>query len=512
MIENKNVKTELTDLKKQNESRKYKDESEKNLLANKVVFWGFLVTQTVIGINIIACINNYGKSILSIFGLILNFVGILAVILIYLKNKSSKIIYNVGLIFITVLYVIVGIVNINNCMTFIPIPLMVTTMMYSQPKMTKTGCLLFTIADIFRYIFILINIIPTTNTKSEESLVFALFLVILFAINESTKVLYKFNKDSVGAVKDEKKMQQLIMSDVLEIAKGVQNQADEVNVLLDTLYSSSESISSSVEEISEGISNTSQNIQNQTEMTHAIQKSIESVVDEMGNVVEKTNSSVEFIAKNMDLMKQLGNQASQISETNDLVVSSMNKLGEKTNDVRGITDLILNISKQTNLLALNASIEAARAGEAGKGFAVVADEIRKLAEKTKQSTESITKIVVELQNFTSKASEAINNSLTAINTQTSLIEEGTQNFEVIENNMHDLNNRISYIDRQMTDLKKSNNEIVDSIVQLSAASEEITASSSVANDFTSNNKNNSREAKELLQKVIDYSHELDKYM
>ena len=77
----------------------------------------------------------------------------------------------------------------------------------------------------------------------------------------------------------------------------------------------------------------------------------------------------------------------------------MEKLSDKTKNVRNITDLILGISGQTNLLALNASIEAARAGEAGKGFAVVADEIRQLADQTKDATENITAIVDELNEF-----------------------------------------------------------------------------------------------------------------
>jgi methyl-accepting chemotaxis protein len=75
-------------------------------------------------------------------------------------------------------------------------------------------------------------------------------------------------------------------------------------------------------------------------------------------------------------------------------------LGERAQKIGEILELINDIARQTNLLALNAAIEAARAGEAGKGFAVVASEVRKLAERSVHSTDSIRVIITGVQDET----------------------------------------------------------------------------------------------------------------
>ncbi len=84
----------------------------------------------------------------------------------------------------------------------------------------------------------------------------------------------------------------------------------------------------------------------------------------------------------------------------DTIAAQSLSLGERAQQIGEILELINDIAAQTNILALNAAIEAARAGEAGKGFAVVAAEVRKLAERSVQSTESIREIITAVQDGT----------------------------------------------------------------------------------------------------------------
>ncbi len=86
------------------------------------------------------------------------------------------------------------------------------------------------------------------------------------------------------------------------------------------------------------------------------------------------------------------------------------RLGESSQEIGEIVELISDITEQTNVLALNAAIQAASAGEAGRGFTVVAEEVQRLAERSAEATKQIGAIVKTIQTDTQDAVSAMEKS------------------------------------------------------------------------------------------------------
>ncbi len=150
-------------------------------------------------------------------------------------------------------------------------------------------------------------------------------------------------------------------------------------------------------------------------------------VSQVTTTIEELNTTATRIAKNAETVARLaGDTLSGMQEINVKVNDTARKilaLGEKSQSIGNITKLIDDIADQTNLLALNAAIEAARAGEVGRGFAVVAQEVRKLAERSSESTEEIRQIINEIQGETNATIMSIEGSTNWVKKGLDMIEE-----------------------------------------------------------------------------------------
>jgi methyl-accepting chemotaxis protein len=144
----------------------------------------------------------------------------------------------------------------------------------------------------------------------------------------------------------------------------------------------------------------------------------------------------------------MNDMSRQISESSVIVET----LGERSANIVQVIETISNIASQTNLLALNAAIEAARAGEAGRGFAVVAEEVRKLAEQSETATQSISNMIMSIQEDTTKAVQAMKENNEGVQNGTKIVAEAGEAFEHISTL---IDNMYSQIDTSLNAIAKT---------------------------------------------------------
>ena len=352
----------------------------------------------------------------------------------------------------------------------------------------------------------------TGDQVIDEMFVTSAVLLLLVLTVFTTRIAALFNNDSVGAAVAEQERQKEIMDDVLTVADEVRKGTEKAMGIINEVNESSEVVNNAMRDISDSTSSTSESIQMQTAMTQNIQESLQVTLETSESMVRVAQQSNELNQQNLVLMDDLKKQSQVIAETNSDVAEAMSALQERTKAVKGIADTIFSISSQTNLLALNASIESARAGEAGRGFAVVADEIRQLAEKTRVETENIARILEELSMNAQQATDAVGRSVEAAGVQDQMIEQVSNSFEEMSQNVNGLIDEIENIDNLLTSLSEANNQIVDNISNLSATTEEVTASSVQAAEMSIENLDNAESARVELSNVLSVSHQLDKYL
>ncbi len=160
----------------------------------------------------------------------------------------------------------------------------------------------------------------------------------------------------------------------------------------------------------------------------------------------------------------------QIQET----AKRIKRLGESSQEIGEIVDLIADITEQTNVLALNAAIQAASAGEAGRGFSVVAEEVQRLAERSAEATKQIGALVKAIQGDTQDAVTAMEQSTQGVVEGAKLSDVAGQSLREIEQVSHELADLISSISVSTQVQTDMANEVATTMAKILSLTEQTT--------------------------------------
>lgn len=436
-------------------------------------------------------------------------------LVLFFHNKSSDKLRHSIVILYGILYLVIMLGAKNDLVFVAALPLVSVCMLYFDLKFiirTSVGVFLINVAYI---ILRLTKGTMASGLKIDISTVLlqlAGVLIFLVATCMVTMISNRINRGKMQQIDTQRKQSEELLHDVLEIAAVVKDNSAAAGEKISGLQRATNRTAEALEEISQGNLSNAESIEKQTEMTGNIQNMITDARDLSDVMLRDANASLESVRLGQDSMKTLQEKAKIIEESNQQVSHMMKTLEGNAKEVGQITEEIFSISSQTNMLALNASIESARAGEAGRGFAVVADQIRVLAEETRTLTESIQHIVQQLQGNTKETLDSVQNVLEASEEEWNVITQAGEQFQDIYGKVTGLGDNVQTISQSIDDIFQANNHIVDSISQISAVSEEVSASTVEANDVGNASREEAGEAEALMKKLMEAARNLDRYL
>ncbi len=244
------------------------------------------------------------------------------------------------------------------------------------------------------------------------------------------------------------------------IADAVNYAVDELRHLVTTINDTSISVAAATQEtqatalhLAEAAGHQSDQITTASERINEIAASIEQVSRNSTDSAEVAQRSVIIAAEGSGVVRQTIQGMDQIRDQIQETSKRIKRLGESSQEIGSIVELINDISEQTNILALNAAVQAASAGEAGRGFAVVADEVQRLAERTSGATRRIETLVQAIRADTNEAVTSMEQTTAEVVSGARLAEDaGTALAEIerVSNALNDLIRNISGAARQQS--------------------------------------------------------------
>ena len=262
--------------------------------------------------------------------------------------------------------------------------------------------------------------------------------------------------------------------------------ADSYNATIESLrkivtqvQGGSQAVTEVVTEQEKSISNLATEIVRQTDDINITLERVQSLAfsarlvldnaEQAEQAVQQSNRSVEEgeVAMNRTVDGILA-----IRETVAETAKKVKRLGESTQKISKVVNLISSFADQTNLLALNASIEAAHAGEEGRGFAVVAEEVRSLARQSAEATADIEKVVAEIQQETNEVVKAMESGTQQVVEGTRLVEETRSSLTQITAASAQINQLVTAIASAAAEQSQTSEEITETMSEVAMIANE----------------------------------------
>ena len=298
------------------------------------------------------------------------------------------------------------------------------------------------------------------------AVVFALLLVITLVGDQrrrfaSSSELNQRNQEAIMRLLDEMgslaegdlTVKTTVSEDITgAIADSVNYAIDELRSLVTTINETSEQVSSSAQESQTTARNLADAAQQQARQISSATSAINQIVTSMDTVskdsaesADVAERSVKIASRGAEVVRETISGMDSIRDQIQETSKRIKRLGESSQEIGSIVELINDIAEQTNILALNAAIQAASAGEAGRGFAVVADEVQRLAERSTGATKRIETLVQAIQSDTNEAINSMEQTTTEVVAGARLAEDAGSALGDIERVSHDLSALIQTI-------------------------------------------------------------------
>ncbi|HBR34286.1 MAG TPA: hypothetical protein DD734_06610, partial [Firmicutes bacterium] len=343
----------------------------------------------------------------------------------------------------------------------------------------------------------------------------------LLKLRDATRTISKGNLDTRIEIESEDEIGELAInfnrmvesiSALLSKTKHAVNVIWEQSTLLrENAGQSAENMSSlaiSIEQISKGAMEQTLESEKSSTQANLLADKIDVVSTKAQEIEEITQKTKNLTFNSKETVHLLQEKTTQTDQITGEITSDINELNLNLGKIRGITEVITNITEQTNLLALNAAIEAARAGDAGRGFAVVAMEIDKLASQSLESAKNIERILNGIESLILKSTTNATQAHTIVEEQRSAVDLTSNAFDQIISTLDLIIEHNSQMYTVVGQIDTFKTETLHSIMSISAVSEESAASCEEVTAITEEQSNFADKLKNLASELNDLAGDL----